>query len=241
MPNRYIREGLLDSDPLKLAGEAAEVLFVRLVLVADDYGRFDGRVSVIRARCWPLGAPAEGEVETRLAALAKVGMIERYAIGGKAYLTIPKFRQRTRSQASKYPDPPSYVGHPSVNGQTDDGQASDRWRASDSPPQAVSVSRSVSRSGSVVADDGHTLDNGQSTAGQPSDKRQSKASGESRSRPTDGMGRPETATEKTARMVEESRKATQHAVPMPEHVRAYLPAAKVTREPGDDEFERTDS
>lgn len=107
MPSRLIREGFLDSDALAQAGEAAEVLFTRLMLVADDYGRFDGRVTVICRRCWPLGGPSEGAVAERLAALAAAGLVQAYEVDGKPFICITKFNQRLRlKNASKYPDPP---------------------------------------------------------------------------------------------------------------------------------------
>lgn len=107
MPSRMIREGLLDSDPLRAAGEAAEVLFTRLMLVADDYGRFDGRVTVICRRCWPLGGPDEYEVLQRLAALVREKLVTLYDVDGKPFIYLPKFNQRLRlKNPSKYPDPP---------------------------------------------------------------------------------------------------------------------------------------
>lgn len=107
MPSRMVREGLLDSDPVRQAGELAEVLFTRLMLVADDYGRFDGRVTVICRRCWPLGGPVEADVSQRLASLVREGLVTMYEVGGKPFIYLPKFRQRLRvKNPSKYPDPP---------------------------------------------------------------------------------------------------------------------------------------
>lgn len=107
MPSRMIREGYLDSDPLRQAGELAEILFTRLMLVADDYGRFDGRVTVICRRCWPLGGPTETDVSQRIVALVREGLVVLYEVGGKPFIFIPKFNQRLRlKSASKWPDPP---------------------------------------------------------------------------------------------------------------------------------------
>src|SRR3990167_4834737 len=54
MPSRVLREGYLDSDLLSAVSDGAETLYVRLILAVDDYGRFDGRPSYIRVRCYPL-------------------------------------------------------------------------------------------------------------------------------------------------------------------------------------------
>ena len=106
MPNRIIREGLLDSEAIARAGEPAEVLFTRLLLVADDFGRFDGRLTVICRRCWPNGGPQEESVRERLKALAMHGLVVMYEADGKPYLFVPNFKQRSRATKSKYPPPP---------------------------------------------------------------------------------------------------------------------------------------
>lgn len=136
MPSRVIREGLIDSEHILAAGEAAEVLFLRLMLVADDYGRFDGRLPVICRRCWPIGGMTDEEVEKRLTALVANGLIERYEVDGKPFIQIPNFGQRTRAMKSKFPPP---------NGSLDenDGQPSGNWRTPDSQPTG---SRERSRS-----------------------------------------------------------------------------------------------
>lgn len=118
MPARVIREGFLDSDAVAAAGEAAEAFFLRLALRADDYGRFDGRITVICRACWPLGGPTEDDVAKRLEALIRAGIVQRYEVNGKPYLLIPKFRQRMRTPRSKFPDPPAGC-------QPDDGQTPD--------------------------------------------------------------------------------------------------------------------
>lgn len=108
MPSRMIREGLLDSEKIRRAGELAEVLFMRLMLVADDYGRFDGRVSVICRRCWPVSGPTDEDVLARLVALTEEGLVTTYEVDGKPFICIPNFKQRLRvKNPSKYPDPPN--------------------------------------------------------------------------------------------------------------------------------------
>lgn len=128
MPNRILREGYLDSEKLRLAGELAEVLFVRLMLVCDDFGRFDGRVSVICRRCWPICGPTDEDVLTRLVALTGNGLVVTYEVDGKPFIYIPNFKQRTRSPGSKFPNPPtgsqSNDGPTAVMPPSTDGQVS---------------------------------------------------------------------------------------------------------------------
>jgi uncharacterized phage protein (TIGR02220 family) len=126
LPNRILREGILDSDRIeslyragRAAGAQAEVLFYRLLVASDDFGRFDGRVAVIRARCFPLKDQAQtGDLEAHLAALEAATLIRRYEVEGKPYLEIANARQRTRAERSRYPDPPALpAGSPTVDGQ----------------------------------------------------------------------------------------------------------------------------
>lgn len=141
MPNRYIREGWLDSDKTRAVGEAAEVMLLRLLLVADDFARFDGRPTVIQRRCWPAGndepglpAPAVEEIVRRIAILADKRLVVPYQVDGKPYLYIPNFQQRTRATKSKFPPPPENVGHVTDKGPTVDGQGAGIWRTHDSQP-----------------------------------------------------------------------------------------------------------
>jgi hypothetical protein len=155
MPARYIREAFLDSDTVARAGEAAEVMFFRLMLVVDDFGRFDGRVAMICRKCWPLGKdsdPQPEEVERRLERLDECGLIQRYEIDGKPYISIPKFKQRTRSPKSKFPEPPSSSRQPadippSLSGQAADDPPTDGGHmTAPCPPRTSTRSRSSTRS-----------------------------------------------------------------------------------------------
>jgi hypothetical protein len=143
MPTRLIREGYLDSERISKAGEKAEVLFIRLMLVADDYGRFDGRVSVICRRCWPLGEPTdptEIDVTERLSQLATAGLLIQYEHQGKPFIYIPKFKQRTRATKSKYPEPPA--GYPQDDGPATDTSQPQGWHTPDKGQASASVVRS---------------------------------------------------------------------------------------------------
>lgn len=221
MPSRYIREGLLDSEKMMLAGELAEVLFVRLLLVADDFGRFDGRVSVICRRCWPSAedgkGPTQESVAERLAKLAEHGLILTYVADGKPFIYIPNFKQRTRASKSKCPDPP--LGFPQES-PSEAGQVPDKWRTPDGPPQAGSVSVSVSVSRSISTKT--TVEKKDSGAPEPVDN-PAPPSRNSTSRP-----RATTKAEaKTQVLLEEQEAAKARAlppdVPLPDAVSRYVP------------------
>jgi hypothetical protein len=108
MPTRLIREGLLTSDAVNALSPAAEVLFVRLILIADDYGRHDARPPILQAKMFPLKRDrvSEADVVAWLGECEAAGLVTVYQVAGKPYLEIPKFWQRTRAKVSKCPQPP---------------------------------------------------------------------------------------------------------------------------------------
>lgn len=162
MPSRYVRAGLLGSEAIKDAGEAAEVLYVRLLLLADDFGRYDGRPGFIQSQAWPLGGPSVQDIEHRLQVLSGTHgpdgtpLIVRYRVKNKPFIYIPKFGQRTRASKSKFPDP--------IDGQVPDkidtngGHVSDRWQTAVSQPQAGSVSGSLDINNTVVDNRGESTE-----------------------------------------------------------------------------------
>lgn len=126
MPNRLLREGIVDSERINALSAEGERLFYRLLVVADDFGRMDARPAIVRARCFPLMETLSGEkIEKWLAELADKLLIVRYEVGGRPYLAVGRWEQRVRANA-KHPPPPddiwqTYVGHMSDNCQSIDG------------------------------------------------------------------------------------------------------------------------
>lgn len=160
MPSRYIREGWLDSARIAKAsgagGPGAEVLMLRLMLVADDWGRLDGRPVVILRKCWPSedefdgAAPSKTQLAAWLKALADADLISLYEIDGKPFVQIERFGQRTRAKQSKFPAPPGVRpqddGNPSARWLTPGVQSADKAPTGSRHLQARSVSRSRSLS-----------------------------------------------------------------------------------------------
>lgn len=104
MPNRILREGLLDSDRIGQVSIGAEVLFCRLMLLADDFGRYDGRVSVICRRAFVNRRSVDEHMTGEwLQELADAELLHLYHVDGRPFIELLNFRQRTRAQVSKYP------------------------------------------------------------------------------------------------------------------------------------------
>jgi hypothetical protein len=114
MPNRILYEKICVSDTLAQLTAEEERFFYRLLVQCDDYGRFDGRPSVVRARCFAvqLDAVSDAMVGAWLARLVEVGLLTNYTVDGRPYLQVSTWgnHQQTRAKRSKYPCPPSDVG-----------------------------------------------------------------------------------------------------------------------------------
>ena len=110
MPNRILYSELLQSKKLAACTPEEDRLYYRLILAADDFGRFYGEPDVVAAACFPrqLGLITVEEVETWLKGLDAHGLIELYQDSGDAYLQIVNSMQRVRDTAvSKFPPNPA--------------------------------------------------------------------------------------------------------------------------------------
>lgn len=127
MPNRLLKEGIVDSELINALSPEAEVCFYRLLVVSDDLGRMDARTAIVRSRCFPLKEQSNinAKIEIWLEELVGAGLIVRYAVEGRPYLQIKKWDQRVRS-AGKYPAPEEADAPTNdSNLLSNDGQASD--------------------------------------------------------------------------------------------------------------------
>lgn len=110
MPNRLIRESIIASETLDRLSDGAERLFWRIVVKADDFGRFHAKPSVILGTCMPLriGRVKLPTVEGWLVELIRVGLMDLYRVGDHVYgqlVTFEKHQGKPRANESKYPDP----------------------------------------------------------------------------------------------------------------------------------------
>ena len=122
MPNRIIKESICESEGLSECSVFANDLYKRLIVYADDYGRFNADTAIMRARLFPRDYETvnEEDIILALSELAGVGKVqfytpEHFAQGGKKgiYGALPNWgeHQRVRESKSKCPDP----GDTSIN------------------------------------------------------------------------------------------------------------------------------
>lgn len=108
MPNRIIKESICSSDTIDGLSWFEEVVFYRLMVNCDDYGRFDGRAAIIKNRLFPLKDNLTAKaVSNAVNALANSGLVVLYEFEGKPYLYLPTWNkhQSVRAKKSKYPSP----------------------------------------------------------------------------------------------------------------------------------------
>ncbi len=106
MPNRLLKEGICTSDAINMLSSDSEVLFYRLLVTADDYGRMDGRVQIVKSQCFPLkDSFTSDKIKELLAELRDAGLISFYQVSNKPFFYVRKWEQRVRSKG-KYPEPP---------------------------------------------------------------------------------------------------------------------------------------
>lgn len=105
MPNRIIKESICRSEEIDSLSWFEEVLFYRLIVTCDDYGRYDGRVKIIKGNCFPLKDITEKDIDKALGKLSAVGLIKVYETQGRPYLQLVTWanHQRVRNMKSKYP------------------------------------------------------------------------------------------------------------------------------------------
>lgn len=114
MPTRLIRDGILTSERVSSLSWEAEVFYRRLMSVADDYGLYDARPSILRSALYPLQLDkmSECNIKRCLSACEAAGLILLFSHSGKPYLMLGGFGQTLRS-APKHPLPNGFQAIPS--------------------------------------------------------------------------------------------------------------------------------
>lgn len=108
MPNRYLREGFIESEAVNTLSWQAETFYLRLIVKVDDFGRTECSSKLLRAKLFPLKLEQvrDADVERWIAECEKSGLIRVYALDGKRYLQMNKW-EKGRALANKFPPPPT--------------------------------------------------------------------------------------------------------------------------------------
>lgn len=114
MPNRIIKQSICTSESMVALSWFEQVLFIRLLVSVDDYGRYDARPAIIRGALFPLDDVTAKTVEAGIHKLSTQGMIRLYEVDGKPYLELTAWlRYNTpRAGKSKFPAPEQDCVHP---------------------------------------------------------------------------------------------------------------------------------
>lgn len=108
MPNRIIRESICTSDSVDRLSWFEEVLFYRLIVSCDDFGRYDGRAAIIKNRLFPLKENLTLKtVETPFMDWRVLDWLPYILHRASASLYLPTWGkyQTQRAKESKYPEP----------------------------------------------------------------------------------------------------------------------------------------
>lgn len=113
MPNRIVREGILDSKAVAALTDQGEIFYRHLLSVVDDFGRYEADAELLRVKCFPrqLDRWPVTRVDEALLEVGKIPtedgtpLVLIYKHGTRLYLEVTNFNQRLRSKKTRYPDP----------------------------------------------------------------------------------------------------------------------------------------
>ena len=108
MPNRIIKESICTNEKIAALKDFEFRLWIGLITQADDAGRGDARPAIIKGHIFPLRDQVTAKnITDALDALATVGLISLYTVGGKLIYWLPGWNehQRIRDCKPKFPGP----------------------------------------------------------------------------------------------------------------------------------------
>lgn len=115
--NRVI-PSLVEDEQFDKLSPAAEVFFRRLWNEADDLGRFDGRLMILKSRLYPLRDVRLPDISRFLRECEEAALIACYEVESKPFVQILRFwNQNLARSKPKYPAPPVSVGCNSIDTQ----------------------------------------------------------------------------------------------------------------------------
>lgn len=104
MPNRILRDGILESTRVDKLSYEAEIFYRRLMSVVDDFGRFYADARLLRARCYPLKLDriSNEDIEKWKDECIKASLLKMHETPKGAVLELLDFNQQVRAKRSKH-------------------------------------------------------------------------------------------------------------------------------------------
>lgn len=112
MPQRFLRPGIRNSKRWNSVSIYAQSFYIRIITLVDDYGRYDGRTSVLHGECWSVWNEQNRTNEVSLLKaqellddLCSKELVEIYESEGKKVLQITQWQERIREgTVPKWPE-----------------------------------------------------------------------------------------------------------------------------------------
>lgn len=111
---RTIKPEMWQDEKVGALSIGARLLFVGLISMADDEGRFRALPASILGHCFPYDASAARKLDGWLHEIESSGMLVRYQHGGKPYAMLTgwgRHQKVNRPSPSELPPPPSRPAH----------------------------------------------------------------------------------------------------------------------------------
>lgn len=106
MPKRFLKPGLLISKRWNLCSWHGQSFYIRLVMLADDFGRHEAGFLLLRNLTFPLHEDIRtSQVQQLCSELELNRLAIFYKVDGKEYLQLLRWTERVRAIKSYYPGP----------------------------------------------------------------------------------------------------------------------------------------
>jgi hypothetical protein len=110
MPSRFLRPTICNSTRFNACSFGAANLWLRILTLVDDFGRYDGRIQILHGHCFALRPDiTQQDTAAFLAELQANRMVQVYTVDGREYVQLLEWNERKRVQKSKWPDPPADI------------------------------------------------------------------------------------------------------------------------------------
>lgn len=119
MPQRFLRPGITNSERWNTVSFEAQSLFIRILTLVDDFGRYDARIAILHGQCFALRNDIKPQRTAAMRSeLQRAKLIDVYEVDGREYLQIEQWQERARQDRSKFPDKSQVVeiSTPAANG-----------------------------------------------------------------------------------------------------------------------------